>query len=100
MTIEDLEDYFKNAALPESVKLHKSITIVDVPQFIDGHLAVLKQYGLKSQTFSSFYDHLIQLKNIIDHKDIWPVLVIKLFVGIMAYPQFRNCTVSDFIIQK
>ena len=69
MTIEELEEYFNNATLPESVSLHKSITIVDVPLFVKGHLSVLKQYGLKNPTFSAFYDHLIQLKNIIDNKE-------------------------------
>jgi hypothetical protein len=68
MTIEELEEYFKNAMLPETVKLHKAVTIVDVPLFIKGHLSVLKQYGIKNQNFSSFYDQLLHLKEILDNK--------------------------------
>ncbi|WP_183560711.1 DUF6965 family protein [Mucilaginibacter sp. SP1R1] len=65
MSIEELEAYFKTFELPPKVKLHKAIVIEDVPLFIEGHLSVLKQYGLNNPTFKSFYDQLIRLKDIL-----------------------------------
>lgn len=61
MTVPELEAYFKSITLPESIQLGQAVKISNVQNFVDGHLAILKNYG-DSPSFRGFYDRLIILK--------------------------------------
>jgi len=65
MTIEELEAYFEGIDLPETVYLNKATKIVDVKKFVRSHLITVKAHG-HIKAYSSFYDRLIQLKDIIE----------------------------------
>jgi hypothetical protein len=65
MSIQEFEEYFKSVSLPERIELHKSIVIVDVPLFIEGHLAVIKSYGIDNKSSKPFVDRLIRVKGIL-----------------------------------
>ena len=61
MTIQELEDYFKDIELPQEFYLHSSVKIVDVPKFVDSQLLQIRAYGVKSPA----YDRLIEFVNAI-----------------------------------
>lgn len=65
MNITDLEEYFKTATLPKELQINRSTRITNVRRMVDNHLEVLKQNGDKP-TFSTFYDRLLQVKEIIE----------------------------------
>ncbi len=56
LTIEELEAFFNAINLPPQIRLHKSILITDVPLFVKGHLAVIKEKGIE---IGGFYDRLL-----------------------------------------
>jgi len=64
-TVTELERYFSTAILPKEIKLDESTAIIDVKQFVNSHLGVIRQSGDK-QLFSSFYTRLCRLKDLLD----------------------------------
>lgn len=62
LSLEELEAFFKSVTLPKQIRLHRSILISDVPLFVKGHLAVLKQKGLGA---GGFYEHLMAAREAI-----------------------------------
>ena len=62
LSIEELEAFFKSVTLPKEIRLHKSILISDVPLFVKGHIAVLKQKGINA---GGFYEHLMAAREVI-----------------------------------
>jgi hypothetical protein len=52
----------KNVELPEEIELTQSQKITNVKKFIAGHLAVVRA-NMNKNTFSSFYERLIKLKD-------------------------------------
>ena len=65
MTIQELEDYFAGAIIPERVDIHKAVRIEDVTKFIESHLAVMKHYK-SGKVYDAFRNRLINLKNSIE----------------------------------
>ena len=61
MTIQELEDYFKDKELPQEFYLHSSVKIADVPKFVDSQLLQIRVYGVKSPA----YVRLIEFVNAI-----------------------------------
>lgn len=61
MTISELEEYFKTAALPEELVLHRSTRINDTRKCVDSFIDVAKQYQ-GSPIGDIFIDHLMQIK--------------------------------------
>jgi hypothetical protein len=60
--IQEMEDFFKTAELPQSIELSKGSTIIDLPAFVFSHLAIIKLrkgVGL----FEVFYDRLLFVKD-------------------------------------
>ncbi|MBG6234694.1 hypothetical protein IWX76_001249 [Pedobacter sp. CAN_A7] len=71
MTIEELEAYFEGIDLPESVKLNEATIIVDLPKFIKSHIITVKAHG-HIRAYQSFYDRLVQLKDILEAQHATP----------------------------
>ena len=65
MSIEELELYFKDKKLPQTVEINKAVRISNVAHFVESHFTVLKNYGI-NRTFEPFYQRLIDLKNILE----------------------------------
>lgn len=61
MTIEELEDYFKSAALPKELQLHRSTKIGNVRKCVDSYIAIAKQYQGRPIA-EIFINHLIAIK--------------------------------------
>lgn len=60
--IQDMEDFFSTAALPQSIELSKGSTIIDLPAFVFSHMAIIKlRKGVS--LFEVFYDRLLFVKN-------------------------------------
>lgn len=62
--IKEMEQFFKAASLPEEIELFPSQKIMDVPKFIDSHLAAARN-NIGKNTFSAFYDRLVKLKELL-----------------------------------
>jgi hypothetical protein len=59
--IQELEEFFKNATLPDSIELFHSTVITDVKAFVHSHLQIIKlRQGVP--VFEGFYDRLVLLK--------------------------------------
>ena len=65
MSIEELEAYFATADLPESIYLNEATKIVDLKKFVASHIITVKAHG-HIKAYSSFYDRLVQVKDIIE----------------------------------
>jgi hypothetical protein len=62
--INELEEFFKKVKLPTTVELEEGSTIVNVRQFIDSHLKVLRNNGDKPM-YEVFFNRLLRLKEIL-----------------------------------
>lgn len=62
--IRELEDYFKVAALPDTIELDAGSRVGDVPRFIQSHLQVLRNNADKP-AYEVFYLRLQKVKEII-----------------------------------
>ena len=71
MTIDELEEFFKNAKLPENIKLDEAEIIMNVPLFIESHLFHVKTYG-NNPTFRGYYDRLVKLHGILTDGEAKP----------------------------
>lgn len=59
--LQELERFLKAAEFPDEIQLTKDQKIIDVPQFIQGHLAFARA-NIGKNIFASFYDRLVLLK--------------------------------------
>ena len=66
-SVSELEQWFSTINLSEynGLKLKEYEKILDVPKFVDSHLACLKTNKGK-EIFLPYYERLIELKNIIE----------------------------------
>ena len=62
--IRELEDYFKIAALPDTIVLDAGSRVDDVPRFIQSHLRVLRNNADKP-AYEVFYLRLQKVKELI-----------------------------------
>lgn len=68
MSVEELEDYFKSATLPETpFKLNPSHTITDVKLFLSSHFVALKGNPMNQLT-RPLYDRLMELKQYLEQE--------------------------------
>ncbi|PWV56088.1 hypothetical protein [Chitinophaga sp. S165] len=59
--IQEMEEFFKTADLPETIELSAGSVITNVPAFIFSHLQIIKlRKGVG--IFEVFYDRLLQVK--------------------------------------
>jgi hypothetical protein len=60
--IQEMEEFFKTAELPQTITLSAGAIIKDVPAFVYSHLAIIKlRKGVG--IFEVFYDRLVMVKN-------------------------------------
>lgn len=64
--ITELEQFFKVAKLPDTIKLNECSTIIDVSLFIDSHLSIVKAQNGKLR-YKPYLDRLNELKAILKH---------------------------------
>jgi hypothetical protein len=67
-TIEELEAYFTNIQIPETVVVNRGITWNNVPQHVKQYITLIKQRGLGLYTTRPSYERLVQLKAILSQK--------------------------------
>jgi hypothetical protein len=65
MTLDELEAYFKAAALPKELTLHRSTKILNVRKCVDSYIAVAKQYHGRPIA-DVFIEHLHAIKAVLD----------------------------------
>ena len=59
--IQEMEEFFRSAQLPEKTELMKAMVITNVPAFVDSHLTIIKlRKGVG--IFEPFYDRLVLVK--------------------------------------
>jgi hypothetical protein len=59
--LQELEEFFKSATLPDSIELFASTVITNVPAFVHSHMQIAKaKKGV--MLFEPFYDRLVLLK--------------------------------------
>ena len=62
--INELEQFFKSAALPEEIQLTRCEKVVDVSEFIKTSLSVCRA-NMGQKTFEAAYDRLVKLKEVL-----------------------------------
>ena len=68
--VEELEDFFNNATLPnETIQLSSSCIIKDVRKFIESNLNIVKYHNGK-EVYLSYFDRLNQLKKYLLNKNL------------------------------
>jgi hypothetical protein len=59
MSLQELDEYFKDQPLPDEFYLHPAVKILNVRQFVDAQLIGIRAHGIKSAA----YHRLIELKS-------------------------------------
>ena len=59
LSVEELEEFFKNTNLPNLVQIHRGIKISDVQLYVSSHLGILK---LRGKQYGSYFQHLVELR--------------------------------------
>lgn len=65
MTISELEAYYKDKELPQTLRIDRGTNITDVPKMVESHLTVINAHR-GSKVTEPFIARLIQLKDILD----------------------------------
>ena len=63
VTIDELEEYFKSAELPEEIYLSSAEKITDVRKFIEGHLRTLRSNS-GQKVYLPYYERLRKVKEL------------------------------------
>jgi hypothetical protein len=63
--LADMEIFLRTAKKPKEIDLTAGTRIVDVPKFIQSHLAVLQTVGNKP-VYDGFWIRLVQLREVLD----------------------------------
>jgi len=62
--IQEMEEFFKTAGLPESIQIDAGVIITNLPAFIYSHLQIIKlRKGVP--IFEAFYDRLLTVKEML-----------------------------------
>lgn len=64
MAIDELSLFFHSVQLPETLHISHGVKIINLPDFIEGHLKVLNK-SVNEPSISVFYERLIMIKNIL-----------------------------------
>jgi len=65
ITIEVLEEFFKTTTLPKTIQINRGVKIANVELFVRSHLKILKERG---KEYGAYYDHLVELRQLIMSK--------------------------------
>lgn len=63
MTLDQLEQWFKDNPTPKQVKLNRYSVITDTDKFIKSHLNVLKLHS-GNRAYMAYYERLVELKKV------------------------------------
>ena len=64
MAIDELSSFFQSIQLPETLHISHGVKIINLPDFIEGHLKVLNK-SVNEPVISVFYERLIMIKNML-----------------------------------
>lgn len=62
MAIDELNAFFSSVILPETITLSEGVKIINVPDFIQGHLQALNSIA-EEEVASVFYERLMLIKS-------------------------------------
>ncbi len=63
--INILEAFFKTASLPSTLQLEPGVRIMNVPQFVQSHLEVLKA-NRGRPVYDTYYNRLLQARKLME----------------------------------
>lgn len=66
--IADLETFFATATLPPTIKLNEWSTIIDLPKFVESHMAIVKANPGK-KWFLPYLERLQRLRELLMKKE-------------------------------
>lgn len=64
MAIDELNAFFSSVILPDTIFVSEGVKIVNVPDFIQGHLQALKAVG-EEPVAAVFYERLLMIKDLL-----------------------------------
>lgn len=64
MAIDELNAFFNSIILPETITLSEGVKIINVPDFIQGHLQALSSKS-EEEIAAVFYERLMLIKNVL-----------------------------------
>lgn len=64
MGIEELNAFFSSISLPNTIIISEGVKIINVPDFIQGHLQALNTLG-EEPVAAVFYERLVMIKDIL-----------------------------------
>lgn len=64
MAIDELYSFFHSVQLPETLHISHGVKIINLPDFVEGHLKVLNK-SVNEPAVSVFYERLIMIKNLL-----------------------------------
>lgn len=62
--LDEIESFFANAKLPESIRLNEASEITDVPKFIEGHIETAR-HNEGGKSALPYLDRLRELKDLL-----------------------------------
>lgn len=71
MTLDDLEQWFKDNPPPRQVRLSRFEMIADSEKFIKNHILTLRN-NTGNKTFMPYYDRLMKLKKVCENEHFSP----------------------------
>ncbi len=64
MAIDELNAFFSSVMLPDTLIVSEGVKIINVPDFIQGHLQALKALG-EEPVAAVFYERLMMVKDLL-----------------------------------
>lgn len=64
MAIDELNAFFSSVILPETLTLSEGVKIINVPDFIQGHLQALSSIA-EEEVAAVFYERLMLIKRVL-----------------------------------
>jgi hypothetical protein len=64
MAIDELNAFFSSVMLPDTIIIGEGVKIINVPDFIQGHLQALNALG-EEPVAGVFYERLVMIKDLL-----------------------------------
>ncbi|SKB46875.1 DUF6965 family protein [Daejeonella lutea] len=64
MALDELHAFFSSVILPDTIFVSEGVKIINVPDFIQGHLQALKAVG-EEPVAAVFYERLVMIKDLL-----------------------------------
>ncbi len=64
MAIDELNAFFSSVMLPDTIVVSEGVKIINVPDFIQGHLQALNSLG-EEPVAMVFYERLVMIKDLL-----------------------------------